>query len=283
MTDTNRDVVFEAVEDVDYDPLQDVPEEEEEFEASDDSEFDSDITEGQLGPGTATRPVALVGIDANLPAEQRIAKLFERFATRRRVLLGILTFLEQPQRADDLKAEVERLQEFDRSVHEGYDFSLLLEEAGAIAKVNEAGDPYDEQEEAQPEIVEIDGESFYKPGPCREVYWVTTPEGAAYMAADDPWGRVQALFAEEEEYLPVYKAVLLFCDVEGGRTVGQVNDLVVQSPLSRNPMRHCTSFLKKLEDCSAMVWAGNWATNDLGRRALGELLTDVTPSPEGEE
>ena len=272
----------EDFEGLDYDPLEEGPEEE--FEPSDDSEFDSDETEGQLGPGTATRPVALASIDADLPANVRIEKLFERFNTRRRVLLGILTFLQEPQRADDLKAEVERLQEFDRSVYQGYDFSLLLEEAGAVAKVNAEGDPYDEQEEAQPEIVEIDGVRFYKPGPYREVYWTITPEGAAYLASDDPWGKLQELFSSsEEKYLPVYKAVLQFCDVEGGRTVAEVNDLVVQSPLSRNPMRHCTSFWKKLEDCSAMVWAGNWATNDLGRRALAELLADVEPSPKGEE
>ena len=281
MTDANREVGFDDdFEDLDYNPLEDVPADEFVADGEEDEDFAEDA--GQLGP-TAGAQIRRRSIDADLPAEQRIANLFERFATRRRVLLGILDFVSQPQRADALKAEVERLQEFDRSVYQGYDFSLLLEEAGAIAKVDEAGQPWVEGEEAQPEIVEEDGVRFYKPGPYREVYWVITPEGAAYVAADDPWGRLQALFAAEEKYLPVYKSVLVFCAEDGGRSVGDVDVLVNKSPLSRNPMRHCTSFLKKLEDCGATVWAGNWSTTALGRRALEELLADVDGIDEGEE
>lgn len=281
MTDTNREVGFDDdFEDIDYNPLEDIPTEEFVADGEEDADFGED--EGQMGPNAGVQ-IRRVAVDADLPAEQRIEKLFERFATRRRVLLGILNFVAEPQRADALKAEVERLQEFDRSVYQGYDFSLLLEEAGAIAKVDEAGEPWVEGEEVQPEIVEIDDVRFYKPAPYREVYWVITPEGAAYVAADDPWGRLQELFASEEKYLPVYKSVLAFCGVEGGRSVGEVDVLVNKSPLSRNPMRHCTSFLKKLEDCSATVWAGNWSTTAIGQRALEELLADVTGIDEGEE
>ena len=143
---------------------------------------------GQLAPSGDVQAKMLYEQKADdRTPEERIVDLFESLEPRRRVLLGILEYLDEPKRSDALQEKVVELQEYDHSVYSGYDYSLLLEEAGAIRKVSEDGSEFDEEEEQLPDIVEVDGERFYKPTDGKQVFWVVTDDGRAYREADDPY------------------------------------------------------------------------------------------------
>lgn len=250
----------------DYDPLLD-----EEF-----GEDEEDEPTGQTGPEQgATAKMMFSSTPPDLPAEERIARLFESLATRRRVLLDILRYLDAPKRSDALDRKVEELQEYDHAVYSGYDYSLLLEEAGAIRKVSEDGSDFDEEAEQLPDIVEIDGVRFYKPTDGKQVFWFITEEGQAYLDSDDPFERLTDLMAKDVKYHGIYRDVLEACQREGGSTIGQLNDIVEANPLSKNPRRHCSYFAKSLEDCGALRWAGSWQTTDIGQKCLDTLLANT--------
>jgi hypothetical protein len=251
--------------DSDYDPLADLE--------ADDEEFDE--SGGQQGPHTeyqAKTPYAVASDDRS--TSQRIEDLFVALAPRRRVLLDILKFLDAPKRSDMLQQKVEELQKYDVSVYSGYNFSLLLDEAGAIRKVNEDGSVFDEEMEQLPDIVEVDGIEFFKPTDGKQVFWLITDEGHAYLETDDPFGRLAELIAEEPQYRVIYKSLLEFCDDEVGRSAEELANLVDNDPLVQSPRKYFSYFVKKLEDCSALVWAKKWHTTDLGGKGLESLLSE---------
>ena len=116
-----------------YDPLEDL--------GPDDDELDDEGGE-QLptaSPNSEALPAPAPEKVDDRPASERIAELFREMKPRRRVLLGILASLETPQSADDLRDTVDELQKNDFSVFTSANYSTLLSRAGAIAKVDEAG------------------------------------------------------------------------------------------------------------------------------------------------
>lgn len=258
---TATDVLLEA-EDAGYDPFAD-------FEID---EEDLDDSGGQQGPLADTQAPRYAPKADDRPAPERIEDLFATLAPRRRVLLGILEFLDAPRRSDALRERVEQLQECDFSVYSGYNYSLLLEGAGAVRKVNEDGSDFDEDAEQLPDVVEMDGSRFYKPTDGKQVFWLATEEGLAYLRSDDPYGRLAALVADEAAYRPIYRRVLEFCGSETGRSVKELEGIVDDDPLVQSPRKYCSYFVKKLEDCGALVWTKAWHTTDLGAKGLASLF-----------
>lgn len=249
-------------EEMSWDPLADYDEAEE------------DESEGQLGPHSELHAqVRYAPKPEGLPAAERIERLFENLATRRRVMLGILAYVEEPRRADALQAKVDELQAHDKSVYNGFGFSQLLEEAGAIERVAEDGSPYDEEAEQAPDIVEIDGVRFYRPTDGKQVFWRATDEGRAYLRADNPEGRMAALFADQARYRPIYRRVLELCAGEGCSRMA-LEAAVEADPLVQDPRRFCSFFTKGLEDVGALTWDGLWKTTTVGACGLALLNED---------
>jgi hypothetical protein len=237
-----------------------------------------DESEGQQGPHAEYRgPGAVAPAPHDRPAPQRHEELFSAQAPRRRVLLGILRFLDAPRHSDLLQQRVEELQAYDASVYSGHSFSLLLAEAGAVRKVNEDGSAFDEEAEQLPDVVEVDGLKFFKPTDGRQVFWLITDEGRAYLESDDPFARLTGLIAEEPRYRTIYGTLLELCDGEAGRSAADLAERVDNDPLVQQPRRYSAYFVKKLEDCGALLWTKQWHTTELGKRALGLLF------PEGPE
>lgn len=264
-------VLIDAL-DAEYDPLADFDADEEEL----------DDAAGQQGPLTDPQ-TALAGAPKqdDRPASERIEGLFAAMPTRRRVLLAVLEYLDEPRRSDALLERVEELQEHDRAVYTGLDYAQLLLEAGAVRKTGADGSDFDEEAEQAPDIVEVDGARFYRPTDGKQVFWQATDEGRAYRAADDPFGGLRALAEEEPALRPVYRRVLEACLAEEGRSVVCLEALVNDDPLVQKPRRFCSYFVKRLEDCGALSWQGRWKTTGLGERALESLFADEV-SKEGE-
>lgn len=261
--DTSHEFDFDAgALDYDYDPLADTASEDEE---DDPGEFTGAPIKSLAGDQEAPKAEAPVN---EVPAAERIKKLFEKFNTRRRVLAGILRFTSEPQSTADLNAKVEELQKHDFSVYSAANYAELLEEAGALTKVTEEGVPFGEASEQQPEVVEIDGVSFLKPAPWREVYWLSTPAAREHLAQDDPAARFRDLLKSDAKYFDIYLRILDMCAQEGGATTPALNEIVDNDPLVQSPRLYTAHFTELLERCEAVRWEGIWKITEIGQALL---------------
>lgn len=216
------------------------------------------------------------------PASERIATLFERFQTRRRVLVGILRYTQERRSALDLRAEVDRLQEHDFSVYSAVNYSMLLHKAGALAKVEEDGTPFEDKLVRDPEIVEVDGERFYRPLGYRKVFWEITEDGRSALQNEESPDRVRKLLEDDSRYLPIYQRILEAGLVRDGASMPELNALVNDDPLVQNPRYYASRFLNRLEQCDAMVWEGAWKTTAIGEAAIERAGALCAAVQEGE-
>lgn len=258
-----------------YDPLADaMTEEEEEDEKA--GEFTGvpflSLSAPETLPGPASKPEPI----DEAPAAEQIAKLFERFNPRRRVLAGIMRFCDAPRSSVEVDEKVVELQKHDFSVYTGANYAALLEEAGALEKTDENGVPFRESPDREPQVVEVDGVAFLKPGPWREAFWLATDAARDHLAADDPLARFRDLLAKDSAYLDIYLRILDAADAEGGATTPQLNELIDDDPLVQNPRYYTAHFTDLLERCEAIRWEGTWVITDIGRMLLnGQIEAPV--------
>lgn len=232
--------------------------------AFDDADEDDFATEGYLGTPHADEPAPAVD---TRPAAERIASLFESMPPRRKTLLGMLAFCATPQTTDALDAEVERLQADNYSVYSPASLANLLERAGALDRVTADGEPYPD-EEPEPELVEVDGVSYYEAAEAPAVCWRTTEAGAAHLAADAPLERTTDLLREDARYAPIYERILGLCAREEGATVAELNAAVDHDELVQSPRLYAPHFIDKLERCDAVTWRDKrWRITEVGQAA----------------
>ena len=155
-------------------------------------------------------------------------------------------------------------------VYTAANYAELLEEAGAIIKVDENGTPFADSPEQVPDIVTVDGADFLKPASWREVYWLTTEPARARLAQNDPETRFRELMERDAQYKTIYVRILQAADCQEGATTPQLNELVDWDPLLKSPRLYTAHFTELLERCEALCWEGVWKTTDIGRTLLAE-------------
>ena len=205
---------------------------------------------------------------------QSVEEVYASLPTRKRVLDGILSFLNVPRSAAELADEVARLQEYSKSVYTAANYSAMLEQAGAIQKCTEDDQPLDGT--LTPQVVEVDGAEYYRPLGFHAVYWKATEEGAKVVSSADPLGAIQSLFDQNPCYLGVYKALLQACDVDGGAPTSILSTLLDGHPLLQTPKHYTPFFIDQLDAAEAVVWQGTWKLTAAGADALA--LLDVVES-----
>lgn len=263
MTNVTQDQIIIESEYDEFDPLQD-NEVEEEFEEAE------DYVTAQLGqePEEDIAPAKPLK-----PAAERIADLFTAMAPRRKTLLGILAFCEEPMAVEEVNTHIDQLQLHNASVYSPAALCDLLKEAGALELVD-AENEITNSLEAEPVVVEVDGVEYLEPGEPLELFWHTTPEGMDAVNQDNPLERTRALLDEDVKYATIYKRILELADTEGGVTIKAINNVVDNDPLVKKPRLYAPHFVDKLEKSDAIEWNGAWQTTETGREAL-QLLSDV--------
>lgn len=208
--------------------------------------------------------------DTTLPAHERISCLFEAMSARRRMLMDLLRYAQSPRRAEEVVSFVDALQEHDYAVYTASDYTRLLEEAGALAKVDEAGERIDPDARRMPDIiVGDDGRRYYKPADIPATFWQTTEDGIAALKADAPLDRLAALLEKEAAYRTIYRRVLDLCAADGGASTAEIAHAVDDDPLVQEPRLMAPHFTNRLEQCDAIRWDGRWKTTSVDEEALG--------------
>ena len=210
------------------------------------------------------------------PAEERTRELFAQMRPHRLTLMGILEAAAEPISTADVRTTLEKSGRVKFSVYTPSNFCTMLEVAGALDRVNEAGEPYGDVL-PEPAIVEVDGVQYYEPGVAPTVYWKTTDAGAVILAEDDPEARIERLFEREPEYLPVYKRILILASKPEGTTMGLMSVAVDTDPFVAEERRfYVQHFVESLERAGAFAWEGGaWHATAAGEAALAGALADV--------
>ena len=222
--------------------------------------------------GAPVRPVIhTTHHDDDRPALVRIAELFERMQPHKAVLQTVLRqCADAPVSCADVHAKIGELSRLHRSVYGPAGFCDLLERSGALQKVTAEGEAFP-QENPEPRVVVEDGVEYLEPVEMPELYYQTSPDGAAALAADSPVGKIEALFEREVRYLPVYKRLLQMCAEDGGATMPAMGAAILHDPLVHEPRYYATRFVSNLESAGAVSWAPGWHITEAGRAGLDML------------
>lgn len=211
------------------------------------------------------------------PAEERIRELFNNMNPHRRVLYGVLRALHDPISNDEVGGVVDALRAHKFSVYSTSNICTMLETAGAVRRVLEDGTPYD-QFQPEPKIVVEEGVEYWQAVPAPTPFWQITEEGQAQLDSYHPIEKLEATFADEAEYLTLYKRVLTMCASDAGVTMKQMSAAVDSDPLVATEPRNyfVQHFVEALERGEAVAWNGTaWKITEVGRQALAENLADV--------
>ena len=262
MSDSTFDLSFDSELD-EFDPLEDT--------GADDDDEGGDYTAISSATDAPAQQLDAES-DSRTPTE-RIDDLFKSMAPRRKVLLGILAFVEEPQTVTDVNAHVDKLQEDNFSVYTAANLCSLLERAGAIERVTADGTPADEVE-TEPKTVVVDGVEYLEAAEPVEVFWRITEPGQAKLDSDKPTERLRSLLEEDAAYAVIYKRILTLCAAENGAATPTINGKVDNDPLVQKPRLYAPHFVDKLEQCDALEWRKAWFTTETGKQGL-EMLADV--------
>lgn len=214
------------------------------------------------------------------PAEERIRELFNNMNPHRRVLYGVLRALREPVGNDQVGSVIDALRAHKFSVYSTSNICTMLETAGAVRRVLEDGTPY-EDFKPEPKIVVEDGVECWQAVPAPMPYWQITEAGQAQLDSYHPIEKLEATFAEEAEYLTLYKRVLTLCTADEGVSMKQMSAAVDSDPLVATEPRNyfVQHFVEALERGEAVAWNGKaWKITEVGRQALAENLADVVDS-----
>lgn len=211
------------------------------------------------------------------PAEERIRELFNNMNPHRRVLYGVLRALCDPISNDEVGGVVDALRAHKFSVYSTSNICTMLETAGAVQRVLEDGTPYADFK-PEPKIVVEDGVEYWQAVPAPTPFWQITEAGQAQLDSYHPIEKIEATFADEAEYLTLYKRVLTMCASDEGVTMKQMSAAVDSDPLVATEPRNyfVQHFVEALERGEAVAWNGKaWKITEVGRQALSENLADV--------
>lgn len=249
-----------------------------EFDPLEDLEPEADEGNDQTGslvPAVATEGVfpAEPDITDTRTAEDRTADLLQAMAPRRAVLLGALSFCQEPKPVSQVNNLIDELQRNNSSVYTAANLCSLLEKAGALERIAADGTPT-ANIEAEPHITVIDGVEYLEAERPAETFWRTTTAGSVAVEADKPLERLRELLDSDAAYHPIYKRLLFLCAAEGGSDMKSLGEAVDSDPLVQKPRFYASRFIDRLEKCGALAWRSSWVTTDIGQAGL-EMLANV--------
>ncbi len=171
------------------------------------------------------------------PAADRTRQLFEQLKSQRSILVGMVEAARTPASIDDIEHAVEDLRERRFTMYSTANLCSMLETAGAFLRVTEDGKPYSEVV-IEPDVVVEDGEEYWVALRPPKVCWVSTD--AAFEVCDSAGfqDKLEALFDEESELLPIYKRVLAMTAAEGGAAMSDLSAAVDSNPLADSRAAH---------------------------------------------
>ena len=216
------------------------------------SEEEALVTEVPTAPEPEATP--------EVPAAERIAKLFAEMIRQKALLVAVIDFCRDERTAAQIDEMLAPLQEFRRSVYTPSTIRRLLERAGAL--------DYFSHDEAPEEQVDENGNLVVpeKPDPT----WLSTADGLEYIEAQDPFSELVRAIEPYAEHIEVFRRILEACNEEG-TSISAIERGVAELGILAGGKLQAGFFVGKLEDFEAIEWRGSWITTELGLQYLEYL------------
>lgn len=232
------------------------------------------LADGEFGMPNPSGMPSLTYIDATeKPAEERLAILLEQMATQKPILMKVLSLCCNATPVETVYEQITELQKYYSSVFTPEKFCDLLEQAGALERVDEGGNPW-QPGDSEPVVVVEDGVEYLAPAPAKVSFWKTTPVGQDCVAGDDPIKRLHELLEENSYYAPIYQQILSLCSQSGGAATKEISSQVDSHPLLKSPRFYSNKFIDHLERAGGIVWRDAWVITEEGATLLSELVQD---------
>lgn len=204
------------------------------------------------------------------PARERIDALLADMSPFRRMLLTILDTCREPREAGDLEGVVESLKSKRRSVYSAASLCTMLEEAGALRRLTEDGEPY-EQVEPRLEEVQEGGRRYLRPVAPPAAYWQVTTDGLSVLEDDDPLRDLLGVIDQwDSRYRGVFQEILEMCAGEGS-SITSIREAVNSDPVLQYPKKSAQFFMDYLDRDGAIAWDGAWKLTEVGEGLLERL------------
>ena len=204
--------------------------------------------------------------DAEIPVEERIAKLFKGMPGNEKLLMHVIDYCREAKDSEDVYQEINDFLNGRICTYSPEILCANLNNAGALNIIE-----YEDEETIVEEQSDLQAnEDAYEIIQPPKFQYLATSEAVAFIEESDPESELQAFLDENSKYEPVIQAVLNACSQEGGASKKVLDDIVDDHPLCQNPRRRSGFFLKNLEAHDALVYADGWKTTDLGKSLLNQ-------------
>lgn len=212
-----------------------------------------------------------------LPAAVRIDKLLKGIPGQQfRILRAVECCADEPRGMDAIVADVDEAYPTKTSVYDVPQIVQLLVRAGALERLEAAGDGSTARSSASDDAEtggpagESDGAKggYLTVTPAPPSLYRATREGLDAVAARKSEKLVVQKITEEERYLPLYERIFELAGREGGCPTKELDQAIDHDPLCEEPRRFCGYFLGRLEETGAVRWQDAWVVTDLGRTVL---------------
>ena len=297
--------VFEI--DDEFDPLAD--------DSLEDMEEEQDPNDEYSVPQIPDADRSVIPEPVILTPAEKIEKLLKGIPGQQfRILACVQACAQEPVELAQIIDEVDANYPLMGSVYSTGRLVQLLEEAGAIDRIEPEDESQEEETEVEAEAafadevddegaadeadadgvaaegtaddepvrpldyLEVDpGVEYVEVELARPCTFVATQAGLDAVEARTGMEHMQELLDAEPQYISVYKRVLTMCSVPEGRMVQEVNAVIDPDPICSQPRRFSTYFLRKLEMIGAVRFVDTWQTTPYGNKALElGLLADAS-------
>ena len=193
--------------------------------------------------------------------ERAVLELLDHNPARRPVLLSIVGACRGGCASSQVSAQVDKLQEHNRSVYAPMTLCRMLERAGALRL--EMPEVAEEREDVEAGVEYLEIKERVDP------VWHATDEGLAVYEALTQGAEFRDIVLDRDSlYLEVYRAVMRAVDEQPLSKV-QIEELVDTFDVVKSPRRFGGHFIDMLERTAALEWKENaWQLTDLGRQML---------------
>lgn len=291
--------VFEI--DDEFDPLAD--------DSLEDMEEEQDPNDEYSVPKIPDADRSVIPEPIILTSAEKIEKLLKGIPGQQfRILACVQACAQEPVELAQIIDEVDASYPLMGSVYSTGRLVQLLEEAGAIDRIEPDDEPQEEEGEAEAApadeaadegasdeadadgaavedsvdddaaddesvrpldyLVVDPGQEYVEVELARPCTFMATQAGLEAVEARTGMEHMQELLDAEPQYIPVYKRVLTMCSAPEGRLVQEINAVIDPDPICKEPRRFSTYFLRKLEMIGAVRFVDTWQTTSYGSKAL---------------
>jgi len=253
---------------------------------------DEEVEDYDYLPPIPDADKSVVPEPVQLTTREAMDKLIAGIPGQKFRILHVINLCREPRTMEEIAEDLERDFPQKTSVYDAYRMIQLVEEAGGIVSLGDEDDEADEEVEtattveteaelaqnapaestsSDEELEDLEEVEYLSVEKTEPKIYQASEEGLAIYDENVGAGVVLEMLQDDPKYLPIYQEILEMICADGGATTQALYDAINDKEILKNPRRHCSFFLNKLEEVSAANFDHVWQATELGHEALAQL------------